>query len=58
MSYLLTIFSFILFLNLSGLTLGINVTGNLTITFAQVILTAINYYNFTEIKKNYWGHIF
>jgi F0F1-type ATP synthase membrane subunit a len=57
MSYLLTIFSFILFLNLSGLTLGINVTGNLTITFAQVNLNC-NYYNFTEIKKNYWGHIF
>jgi F-type H+-transporting ATPase subunit a len=33
MSYLLTIFFFVLFLNIFGLTpLGINATGNLTIT--------------------------
>jgi F-type H+-transporting ATPase subunit a len=35
MSYLLTIFFFVLFLNIFGLMpFGINVTGNLTITFA------------------------
>lgn len=57
MSYLLTIFFFILFLNLFGQTpLGINVTGNLTITFALAILTFI-VTNITA-NKNYWGHIF
>jgi F-type H+-transporting ATPase subunit a len=57
MSYLLTIFFFILFLNLFGLTpLGINVTGNLTITFALAILTAL-ITTFTA-NKNYWAHIF
>lgn len=57
MSYLLTIFFFILFLNILGLTpLGINVTGNLTITFSLAILTFI-ITNLTA-NKNYWGHIF
>jgi len=57
MSYLLTIFFFILFLNLFGLTpLGVNVTGNLTITFALAIMTFL-ITNFTA-NKNYWGHIF
>ena len=57
MSYLLSIFFFILFLNLFGLTpLGVNVTGNLTITFALAILTAL-ITNFTA-NKNYWAHIF
>ena len=57
MSYLLSIFFFILFLNLFGLTpLGVNVTGNLTITFALAILTAL-ITNFTA-NKNYWSHIF
>lgn len=57
MSYLLTIFFFILFLNLFGLTpLGVNVTGNLTITFSLAILTFL-ITNLTA-NKNYWGHIF
>lgn len=57
MSYLLTIFFFILFLNIFGLTpLGVNVTGNLTITFSLAILTFL-ITNFTA-NKNYWGHIF
>ena len=57
MSYLLTIFFFILFLNLFGLTpLGVNVTGNLTITFALAIITFI-ITNLTA-NKYYWGHIF
>lgn len=57
MSYLLTIFFFVLFLNLFGLMpLGINVTGNLTITFSLAILTFL-ITNLTA-NKNYWGHIF
>jgi len=57
MSYLLTIFFFILFLNIFGLTpLGINATGNLTITFSLAILTFL-VTNFTA-NKDYWGHIF
>ena len=57
MSYLLTIFFFILFLNLFGLMpFGINVTGNLTITFSLAILTFL-ITNLTA-NKNYWGHIF
>jgi F-type H+-transporting ATPase subunit a len=57
MSYLLTIFFFILFLNIFGLTpLGINVTGNLTITASLAILTFL-ITNLTA-NKNYWGHIF
>lgn len=57
MSYLLTIFFFIWFLNIFGLTpLGINVTGNIAITFGLAILTFI-ITNITA-KRNYWGHIF
>jgi F-type H+-transporting ATPase subunit a len=57
MSYLLTIFFFVLFLNLFGLTpLGINATGNVTITFALAILTFL-ITNLTA-NKDYWGHIF
>ncbi|SHL69041.1 F0F1 ATP synthase subunit A [Flavobacterium chilense] len=57
MSYLLTIFFFVLFLNIFGLTpLGINATGNLTITFSLAILTFL-ITNLTA-NKNYWGHIF
>ena len=57
MSYLLTIFFFILFLNIFGLMpFGVNVTGNLTITFSLAILTFL-ITNFTA-KKDYWGHIF
>ncbi len=57
MSYLLSIFFFVLFLNLFGLTpLGINVTGNLTITASLAILTFL-ITNITA-NKNYWSHIF
>jgi F-type H+-transporting ATPase subunit a len=57
MSFLLTIFFFVWFLNMMGLTpLGINVTGNIAITFSLAILTFL----ITNISanKNYWGHIF
>ncbi len=57
MSYLLTIFFFIWFLNIFGLTpLGVNVTGNFTVTAALAILTYL-ITTFTA-NKNYWGHIF
>lgn len=57
MSYLLTIFFFVWFLNIFGLTpLGINVTGNIAITFGLAILTFL-ITTFTA-NKNYWGHIF
>jgi F-type H+-transporting ATPase subunit a len=57
MSYLLTIFFFIWFLNIFGLTpLGVNVTGNFTVTAALAILTYL-ITTFTG-NKNYWGHIF
>ena len=57
MSYLLTIFFFIWFLNIFGLTpLGINVTGNIAITFGLAVVTFI-ITNITA-NKNYWGHIF
>lgn len=57
MSYLLTIFFFIFFLNILGLTpLGFNVTGNIAITASLALLT----YLITTLSanKNYWGHIF
>lgn len=57
MSYLLTIFFFILFLNLFGLMpFGINATGNLTITFSLAIITFL-ITHFTA-NRNYWSHIF
>jgi len=57
MSYLLTIFFFVWFLNIFGLTpLGINVTGNIAITFGLAIITFL-ITNLTA-KKSYWGHIF
>lgn len=57
MSYLLTIFFFIWFLNIFGLTpLGVNVTGNFTVTAALAILTYL-ITTFTA-NKNYWAHIF
>lgn len=57
MSYLLTIFFFVWFLNMFGLTpLGINATGNIAITAGLAIITAL-ITNFTA-NKNYWGHIF
>ena len=57
MSYLLTIFFFVWFLNLFGLTpLGVNVTGNIAVTFGLALLTFL-IINLTG-NKNYWGHIF
>jgi F-type H+-transporting ATPase subunit a len=53
----LTIFFFILFLNVFGLLpFGINVTGNLAITAALAIFTFI-ITQFTA-NRNYWQHIF
>ncbi len=57
MGYLLTLFFFIWFLNLLGLTpLGINVTGNIAITFCLALITFV----ITTFvgKKYYWKHIF
>lgn len=57
MSHLLTVFFFIWFLNIFGLTpLGVNVTGNIAVTAALAIIT----YIITNVSanKNYWGHIF
>ena len=57
MAYLLTLFFFIWFLNLLGLTpLGINVTGNIAITFCLALITFV----ITTLvgKKYYWKHIF
>lgn len=57
MSYLLTIFFFVWFLNIFGLTpLGINVTGNIAVTACLALLTFL-ITTFTA-NKNYWGHIF
>jgi F-type H+-transporting ATPase subunit a len=57
MSFLLTVFFFVWFLNIFGLTpLGINVTGNIAITFGLAIITFI-ITNLTA-NRNYWGHIF
>lgn len=57
MSFLLTIFFFIWFLNLLGMTpLAVNVTGNIAVTFALALLTFL-ITNLTA-NKNYWGHIF
>lgn len=57
MPYLLTVFFFIWFLNLFGLTpLGVNVTGNIAVTFALALIT----FFITQFSgnKNYWKHIF
>ncbi len=57
MPYLLTVFFFVWFLNLFGLTpLGVNVTGNIAITFALALITFV----ITQFSgnKNYWLHIF
>ena len=57
MSYLLTVFFFIWFLNLSGMMpLGINVTGSVVVTFSLALTTFI-ITQFTA-NKNYWGHVF
>jgi len=57
MSYLLTIFFFVWFLNMFGLTpLGVNVTGNIAITAGLALITYL-ITTFTA-NKSYWGHIF
>ena len=57
MNYLLTVFFFVWFFNLIGLTpLGINVTGNIAITFGLAIITFF-ITQFTA-NANYWKHIF
>lgn len=57
MPFLLTVFFFIWFLNIFGLTpLGVNVTGNIAITFSLALLTFL-ITNLTA-KKDYWKHIF
>ena len=57
MSYLLTVFFFIWFLNLAVMTpLGIGVTNNISVTFGLALITFL-ITQFTS-KKAYWGHIF
>lgn len=57
MPFLLTVFFFVWFLNLLGLTpLGINVTGNIAVTVALALFTFF-LTNFTG-TKTYWAHIF
>ncbi|NNF18246.1 MAG: F0F1 ATP synthase subunit A [Flavobacteriaceae bacterium] len=57
MPFLLTIFFFIWFLNIFGLTpLGVNVTGNIAITFALALMTFL-ITSFTG-TKTYWKHLF
>jgi len=57
LNFLLTIFFFIWFLNLAGMTpLGISVTNNIAITSALAICTFL-ITTFTG-NKNYWAHIF
>lgn len=57
MSFLLTLFFFVWFLNILGLTpLGINVTGNIAVTFCLALITFL-ITNLTA-KKDYWMHIF
>ena len=56
MVFLLTVFFFIWFLNLSGMTpLGINVTGNIAFTAALALMVYL-ITTFTA-KKDYWMHI-
>ena len=57
MSFLLTLFFFVWFLNLLGLTpLGVNVTGNIAVTFCLALITFL-ITNITA-NKTYWKHIF
>ena len=57
MSFLLTLFFFIWFLNLLGLSpLGVNVTGNIAVTFGLALITFL-ITNLTA-NKSYWKHIF
>ena len=57
MSFLLTVFFFVWFLNMLGLTpLGINVTGNIAVTLCLALITFL-LTNLTG-TKDYWLHIF
>lgn len=57
MPFLLTVFFFIWFLNMFGLTpLGVNVTGNIAVTTALALIVFL-LTNFTG-TKDYWKHIF
>lgn len=57
MPFLLSVFFFIWFLNIFGLTpLGVNVTGNIAITVSLAIMTFL-ITNFTG-TKDYWKHQF
>ena len=57
MPFLLTVFFFIWFLNMFGLTpLGVNVTGNIAVTTALALIVFI-ITTFTG-TKDYWKHIF
>lgn len=57
MPYLLTVFFFIWFINLLGLTpLGVNVTNSISVTIALALITFF-ITNFTG-TKDYWKHIF
>ena len=57
MPFLLTVFFFIWFLNMFGLTpLGVNVTGNIAVTAGLAIIVFL-LTNFTG-TKDYWKHIF
>jgi F-type H+-transporting ATPase subunit a len=57
MSHLLTVFFFIWFLNVVGMTpFGINVTGNIAVTFGLAVVTFI--ITTLTANKNYWKHIF
>jgi F-type H+-transporting ATPase subunit a len=57
MAFLLTVFFFIWFLNLLGLSpLGVNVTGNIAVTFGLALITFL-ITNLTA-NKTYWKHIF
>lgn len=57
MPFLLTVFFFIWFLNMFGLTpFGVNVTGNISVTVALAIVTFL-LTNLTG-TKDYWMHLF
>ena len=57
MSFLLTVFFFVWFLNMLGLTpLGINVTGNIAVTLCLALITFL-LTNLTG-TRDYWLHIF
>lgn len=57
MGFLLTVFFFIWILNLLGMTpLGVNVTGNIAITFALALVTF--FITQFSANKGYWKHIF